>query len=170
MLGIGLDELKRRDASRRRRRTIALVTASVAGMVITSVLAAAAWIARNEAIEQRALAEKEAETSRQVTTFIVDLFKISDPSEGVGNKITAREILDKGAARIETELADQPAIQATLMDTMGTVYTGLGLYPTAIPLMRESLRKRRSLFRRHDSRDREDPRPPRRGADAQGGL
>ena len=87
---------------------------------------------------------------------MVDLFKISDPSEGVGNTITAREILDKGAARIETELADQPAIQATLMDTMGTVYTGLGLYPTAIPLMRQSLRKRKSLSRRHDGRDRED--------------
>ncbi len=145
MLGVGLDELIRRDASRRRRRTIALVTASVVGRLITSVLAAAAWIARNEAIEQRALAEKEAETSRRVTASIVDLFKISDPSEGAGNTITARELIDRGAARIKTELADEPAIQATLMDTMGTIYTGLALYPPAIPLLRESLRKRRTL-------------------------
>ena len=53
------------------------------------------------------------------------------------------------------------------MDTMGTVYTGLGLYPTAIPLMRESLRKRRVAVRRHDGRDRRDARAPRRGADAE---
>ena len=31
------------------------------------------------------------------------------------------------------------------MDTMGTVYTGLGLYPQAIPLIRQSLQKRKSL-------------------------
>ena len=76
-------------------------------------------------------AEAEAETARQTTRFMVDLFKVSDPSEALGNTITAREILDKGAKRIDKELADQPAIQATLMDTMGTVYTSLGLYESA---------------------------------------
>ena len=106
----------------------ALVSASVTGMVIASVLATTAWIARNEAERQRAQRGKEAETARRVTNFIVDMFKVVDPSEGLGNTITAQEILDKGAARIDTELADQPAVQATLMDTMGTVYTSLGLY------------------------------------------
>jgi tetratricopeptide (TPR) repeat protein len=138
MLGIGFDDLRRREVSRRYRRLLALVTASVAGMLIAAALAAAAWIARNEAVRQ-------AETSRKVTAFIVDLFNIYDPSGGVGSAITAREILDKGAARIDTELADEPAIQATLMDTMGTIYTGLGLYRTAIPLMRDSLAKRKEL-------------------------
>jgi tetratricopeptide (TPR) repeat protein len=145
MLGIGLDELKRREARRRQRRMVALVTASVTGMLITSALATAAWLARNEAQRQRLIAESEAETARQTTQFMVDLFKVSDPSEARGNTITAREILDKGVARIETELEDQPAIQATLMDTMGTVYTGLGLYPEAIPLMRQALEGRKSL-------------------------
>ena len=145
MLGIGFDDLRRREVSRRYRRLLAVVSASVVGMVIAIALAAAAWIARNEAVRQKTIAEDEAETSRKVTDFIVGLFEIYDPDEGVGSTITAREILDKGAARIETELAGQPAIQATLMDTMGTIYTGLGLYPTAIPLMRESLRKRKSL-------------------------
>ena len=145
MLGIGFDELRRREASRRYRRLLAMVSASVAGMVIAIALAAAAWIARNEAVHQKGLAVKEAETARKVTAFIVDLFEVYDPNEGIGSTITAREILDRGAARIETELADQPAIQATLMDTMGTIYTGLGLYRTAIPLMRQSLLKRKSL-------------------------
>ena len=145
MLGVGLDDLKRREARRRQRRMWALVSASFTGMVIASVLAATAWIARNEAERQRIHAEEEAETARQVTRFIVDLFKIADPSQGLGNTITAREIIDKGAARVATELADQPAVQATLMDTMGTVYTGLGLYQQAIPLMRQSLAKQRSL-------------------------
>ena len=145
MLGIGLDELMRRDASRRRRRTIALVTASIVGMLITSGLAVTAWLARNEAERQRVIAETEAETAKQTTQFMVDLFKVTDPSESRGNSITAKEILDKGVARIDTELVTQPAIQATLMDTMGSVYTGLGLYPEAIPLMRRALERRKAL-------------------------
>ena len=146
MLGVGLDELKQREAHRRHVRMMILASASVAGMAITSTLATAAWFARNEAERQRVRAEAEAETARQTTQFMVDLFKVSDPSESLGNTITAREILDKGAARIETELAGQPVIQATLMDTMGTVYTSLGLYDSALPLVGQALEKRRELL------------------------
>jgi tetratricopeptide (TPR) repeat protein len=146
MLGVGLDELKQREAHRRQRRMMWLVSASVGGMAITSTLAGAAWLARNEAERQRVRAESEAETARQTTRFMIDLFKVSDPSEALGNKITAREILDKGATRIDTELADQPAIQATLMDTMGTVYTSLGLYDSAIPLVRKAYERRLKLW------------------------
>ncbi len=146
MLGVGLDELKQREAHRRQRRLMALVTASVAGMAITSGLAAAAWLARNEAQRERVRAESEAETAKQTTDFLVGLFAVSDPNEALGNSITAREILDKGARKIETELATQPAIQATLMETMGTVYTSLALYPPAATLLESSLRKRRELY------------------------
>ena len=146
MLAVGLDELKQRDAHRRHVRMMWLVSASVAGMAITSALATAAWFARNEAERQRVRAEAEAETARQTTRFMVDLFKVSDPSEALGNSITAREILDKGAARIDKELVDQPAIQATLMDTMGTVYTSLGLYEPAVQLVRQGYDRRRKLW------------------------
>src|SRR5512143_1072028 len=59
MLGVGLDELKQREAHRRHRRMMWLVTASVTGMAVTSGLAAAAWFARNEAERQRVRAESE---------------------------------------------------------------------------------------------------------------
>src|SRR5262249_49343846 len=91
------------------------------------------------------IAKREAETARQTTAFLVDLFRISDPSEARGNSMTAREVLDKGAARIETQLARQPQIQATLMDTLGTVYMGLGLYGQAKPLLETATEKRRAL-------------------------
>jgi tetratricopeptide (TPR) repeat protein len=146
MLGVGLDELRQREAHRQRVRTTIIVGCSLAGMAITSSLALAAWFARNEAERQRVRAEFEAETARQTTQFMVDLFKVSDPSESLGNSITAREILDKGASRIQRELADQPAIQATLMDTMGAVYTRLGLYNSALPLIRQAYEKRLKLW------------------------
>ena len=145
MLGVGLDELKQREAHRRHRQAMYLTAASIAGMAITTTLAGAAWIARNEAERERARAEDEAETARQTTQFMLDLFKVSDPSEALGNTITAREILDKGAKRIDQELAGRPGIQATLMDTMGTVYTSLGLYDSAIPLVRKAYERRLQL-------------------------
>jgi tetratricopeptide (TPR) repeat protein len=146
MLGVGFDALKQREASRRHQRMLVFTTASFVGMAITSGLAVSAYLARIEAEEQRNRAQIETETARQTTQFMVGLFEVSDPSEALGNTITAREILDKGAARIENELADQPETQATLMDTMGTVYTSLGLYDAAVPLVAKSVERRRSIF------------------------
>ena len=146
MLGVEFDALKQREQQRRQKRMLFVTAAAIAGMFVTSGLATLAVLARNEAEIQRAQAEIDAETARQTTRFMVDLFEVSDPSEALGNSITAREILDKGAARIEGELTDQPAIQAALMDTMGTVYKSLGLYGPAASLVGQALEKRTALF------------------------
>ena len=135
VLGVGFDALRRREQQRRNRRLFAITCAAMSGMVVTSALAAYALIERRAAERQTSRAEAEAETAKQTTRFLVDLFRISDPSEARGNAVTAREMLDKGAARIDRELTKQPAIRATLMDTVGTVYMGLGLYRQAKPLL-----------------------------------
>lgn len=57
MLGVGLDELVRRDAARRHQRLRWIASASLAGMALTSTLAVVAYHARNEAREQRREAE-----------------------------------------------------------------------------------------------------------------
>jgi tetratricopeptide (TPR) repeat protein len=54
-------------------------------------------------------------------------------------------MLDRGAASVEAQLAKQPEIQATLMDTLGKAYTGLGLYAQAKPLLESSVAKREAL-------------------------
>ncbi len=145
VLGVGFDGLRQREQRRRQRQLFAIASGAIAGMVITSGLAAAALIARATAQRQTVIAKREAETARQTTAFLVDLFRISDPSEARGNSLTAREVLDRGAARVETQLAREPEIQATLMDTLGTVYMGLGLYVQAKPLLETSASKRRNL-------------------------
>ena len=145
LLGIGLDELARRELQRRNRRLALVSAASVAGMAGASVLAAVALFARNEAEEQRARAEVEAATAQQTSEFLVGLFEVVDPSEARGNTITAREILDKGAMAIETELSGQPAVQGRLAFTMGSVYRSLGLYQAAAALFERSVATRRAL-------------------------
>ena len=55
----------------------------------------------------------------------------------------AREVLDTGAQRIETELEDQPRVRTRLQHTIGRVYMGLGLYDLAEPLLDEALQSQR---------------------------
>ena len=143
LLGVGFDSLRRREQQRRNRRLFAFSCAAMAGMVLTTGLAAYALIQRGAAQRQTVRAEAEARTAQETTRFLVDLFKISDPSEARGNTVTAREMLDKGASRIDRELAKEPAIQATLMDTLGTVYMGLGLFNQARPLIDRAVATRR---------------------------
>ena len=60
---------------------------------------------------------------------------MSDPSEARGNSVTARELLDKGAAQIGSDLASQPRVAARMMNVMGEVYTSLGLYEDSATLL-----------------------------------
>ncbi|HTV94398.1 MAG TPA: toll/interleukin-1 receptor domain-containing protein [Steroidobacteraceae bacterium] len=145
LLGVGFDTLRQREQQRRNRRLVAFSCVAMAGMVITSGLAAFAVVQRDRAQRETVIAKTEARTAQETTRFLVDLFKVSDPSEARGNTVTAREMLDKGAARVQGELAREPVIQARLMDTLGTVYMGLGLYPQARPLLDQAVATRRRL-------------------------
>jgi tetratricopeptide (TPR) repeat protein len=145
IIGVGLDDLVRREQQRRQRRLVAITTAAIAGMAVTSTLAALAFLARNEAERERERAEVEAATAQQTADFLVNLFEVADPSEARGNSITAREILDRGAMRIDRDLADQPRIRVGLLDTMGRVYTGLGLYEPATDLLARAFEIRQQL-------------------------
>ena len=57
LLGTGYDALARREAQRRYRKLTAIAFASLAGMAIALVLAAAAYVARNDAQRRQAQAE-----------------------------------------------------------------------------------------------------------------
>jgi tetratricopeptide (TPR) repeat protein len=57
MIGVGVDELVRRDAQRRARRMALVATSAVAGMAVMAVLTFMAVQGRNEAQSQRAQAE-----------------------------------------------------------------------------------------------------------------
>jgi tetratricopeptide (TPR) repeat protein len=135
MLGVPLDELRQRDQLRRQRRLALIGTIASAGCLVLAALAAYAWVARNEAVRQRRLAEQKSLTAERTAGFLVSLFKVSDPGEARGNSITAREILDRGASEIDASLRDEPQVRAELLETLGEVYTGLGLYTPAADLL-----------------------------------
>jgi eukaryotic-like serine/threonine-protein kinase len=101
---------------------------------------------RDLAEAERARAQTALERAEAVKEFLVNSFQLADPSHARGNKITAREILDRGAARIGKELRAQPDLQAALLDTIGSVYLSLDLPDDAQPLIEQALAVRRQLY------------------------
>jgi serine/threonine protein kinase/Tfp pilus assembly protein PilF len=101
---------------------------------------------RDTANAEREHAQAERERAEAISTFLIDSFRKADPSNSRGEEITAREILDNGARRVSNELGAQPALQATLLDTIGSVYLSLSLHADAQPLIERGLSIRRSLF------------------------
>jgi len=119
------------------------VAAGVAIMTVLLVGLAGTVIGLVRAQRAEAVAAQEAETAKQVSDFLIGLFEVADPNQARGNTITAREILEAGATKIDRELADRPLVRARLMDTIGRVYQNLGLYGRAEPLMQDALKIRR---------------------------
>ncbi len=125
--------------------------ASVAGLVIAfavvmSVQAERIARERDRANREAARANLEASAAVQVSDFLTDLFRVSDPAEARGHAVTAREVLDKGAARIGTDLTRDPILQARLLFTMGDVYRDLGALDRAEQLLERSLEIRRGIL------------------------
>ncbi|HKQ63318.1 MAG TPA: serine/threonine-protein kinase [Candidatus Polarisedimenticolaceae bacterium] len=93
-----------------------------------------------------ASARQDSATAQQISQFLVGLFTVSSPDESRGKTITALELLDQGAARIEKELSAQPAVRAKLMGTIGEVFRSLALYDRARPLLEHALGTSRELL------------------------
>jgi eukaryotic-like serine/threonine-protein kinase len=89
---------------------------------------------------------RERDRAGRIADFMTQMFAVSDPSEALGNAITARTILDKASNQIRAGLARDPEVQSDLMFTMGRTYAGLGLYPTAEILSSAALDSRRRMF------------------------
>lgn len=88
---------------------------------------------------ERDRAQLEAETASEVAEFLESLFEVADPNASRGEEVTARELLNAGAARIEEDLASQPEVQSRMMMLMSHVYFRLGLYPDATEQAQKAL-------------------------------
>lgn len=95
-------------------------------------------------------ARREAALASATTDFLVRVFTTSDPEREAGGNVTARELLDRGAARINTELAGQPATRARLLLTLGRIHNNLGMPDRAADLLEQALAIQEGLYARDD--------------------
>ncbi len=112
--------------------------ATAAGAIATLVLIgfiAAMAVVTQRAREERIKAEREAK-------FLVGMFQAATPEVAKGHTVTARDLLDQGAKRIDKELAPVPSVQAAMLDTMAQAYKSLGLYDPAKDLAERSYQLR----------------------------
>lgn len=106
---------------------------------------------RDRAIAAEKAAQDEAAGARQVADFLVDMFAQANPSNTGGDEVTAQDLLEQGAGRIDEELGDRPLLHATLLLALGRSYHGLGEYERARELVA------RSLALRDEHLDRDHP-------------
>ena len=105
--------------------------------VLLAVLLLAAWFVWRLA-EAHAAAEREAKVAEQVSAFMVSMFEAADPrAKGLrgGENISAREVLERAATRIDEELDASPEVRARLKGTIGLAYRNSGDLVRAEPLM-----------------------------------
>jgi len=121
-----------------RRHRFGVGVALAAAVVLIGFATAMALQARRIA-KERDRANREAETSKRVSEFMTNMFKVSDPGEARGNSVTAREILDKASKEIPTGLSKDPVVQAQMMHVMRGVYDNLGLYRQAQSLFTDAV-------------------------------
>jgi serine/threonine protein kinase/Tfp pilus assembly protein PilF len=112
----------------------------LAGLAVTMTLAA------GRIATQRDRANREAQVAQQVSAFLVNLFQVSKPELARGKTITARELLDKGAAGIQGDKGMDPEVKASLLNTMGDAYSSLGFFAQSQPLLQAALAIRTTLF------------------------
>ena len=124
------------------RHRAAAVAVVVAHLVAALGLAGILWQA-HEARIGRDRARAEANHAEQVTRFLEVLFERASPR--LGEEPTARDLLDAGAQRIRDDLADEPRVQARLLDTLGNSYSNLGDHDRAEELLRAAVELESSL-------------------------
>ena len=108
---------------------------------LTVGLAVALWQTRRAMAHARR-AEMQARTAHAVQRFMLDIFAVNradqvDPM--VARALTARELLDRGAARIDKALADVPEACLQALEMLARMYEDLSHYQVAAGLHRKRI-------------------------------
>ena len=105
ILGVGFDTLRQREAQRRQRRIV--------GMAITSLLAASAWFARNEADVQRAQAEANFDLARDAVDRYLTRVAENPELKTSGLTTLRRQLLETAREFYEDFAAQQEGQEIT---------------------------------------------------------
>jgi len=110
-------------------------------LLVTSFIVFYTW----KITQERNKAQIEAQKAKEVSAFLTDMFRASNPNYNPKDTVTAATFLKRGQERID-QLKDQPEVQAKLLDVMGRAYNELGRFDKAKPLIQKSLQLRKSHF------------------------
>ena len=127
-----------------RRHRVAVAAASLA--------VAALLVGLSVALVKERAAREQAVRARAAQEFLASLFLLADPDQAHGAKLTARDVLDRGAARVEAALAGEPELLDEMLTLLGRVYLQLGVPVEAEKLFARSLELERRRLGENDPR------------------
>jgi len=123
-----------------------LFVAMTGAAVVSTVLYVQSKRANDRAVAAQRDAESQRETAQEITEYLKNMFEAVDPdATQERTDVTARQVLETAAARINAELADRPAIAAELHHTIGTAYKNLALFDEALMRYANALDIQRSI-------------------------
>jgi eukaryotic-like serine/threonine-protein kinase len=128
-----------------RRNRLAVAGGTVVALLVIALMVVSIRYTMTTAAQQRALTQ-EAETTQQVSDFLVDLFKFAEPNEGLGDTVSARALLDQGIDQLTSNAGDRPEVRASTMSVLAEAYRNLGLYDEAALLHEQALELRRTSY------------------------
>ena len=121
-----------------------LAVAGVAAVILGLTLYAGTMVWENHRIElARDATAQERDRAQQVSAFLVDVFSQADPFNAQGKEPTAKDLLDRGAAKITGNVSLQPEVRAQLLESIGLAYRRQNLSERAIPLFEQAVAIRR---------------------------
>jgi tetratricopeptide (TPR) repeat protein len=123
------------------------VTVSAVAVAVAALIAGLAVSVRQTEAERAA-----ARRAGRVQSFLVSIIQQSDPMLNDGSKVTARELLARGAATIDSGLAGEPDVQADLFDDLARIENSLGLLDQALVHARRALALRQARLAPSDPR------------------
>ncbi len=100
------------------RNRLAFVAGAAVALAMIAGLAGALW--------QADIARQQTARAEAVQRFLVNTLSGADPENAQGEALSARELLDRSAARIDVEFAVQPDVQLALHETVTDLYYQLG--------------------------------------------
>jgi eukaryotic-like serine/threonine-protein kinase len=123
-----------------RNRSAVLAAAVVAALVVGLVafFTVRLAIARNRAVA-------EAARTQRIQRFMLNLFEGGEKETGPGDNLRVITLLDRGVQEAR-DLNSEPAVQAELYQTLGSIYQKLGKLDRADSLLGAGLERRVSLF------------------------
>lgn len=147
-----------RKALQRNRGAVSVAGAFIALLIGATVLSLGLWrqtvIQRDDAIASvkresaaRDRADAEAAKATQIAQFAQSMLSGIDPATaGDMDKRLIRLVLDGAANRVETELSEQPEVQAAVRHTIGMSYQAIGEMSEAKSQLEKAVEIRRQVL------------------------
>ena len=113
------------------RNRIALA-AAVAFLALGIAASATQWLQVRET-------ERQRDRAQHATQFLVEAFRAADPAKALGQKVTAKDILDQAERSLALEMQGDPELRAELLGRIAEVKLHLSAWKEALDALNQAL-------------------------------